>query len=135
MNCDSWLEPKNSLIAATTGRALISDAEVVDVVWDLLLARRVVELDQLAEERDEVALLEDPQLALADAREDVLLVAAQALVDLVAADAAEVEPARVEEEALQQVARVVDGRGIARPDAAVQPEPRDLGLAGGVLVE
>src|SRR6202022_2013160 len=69
-------------------------AEVVDVVRDLLLARRVVELDQLAQEGDEVALLQDPQLALADAREDVLFIPTQALVDLIAADAAEVEPAR-----------------------------------------
>src|SRR5439155_823823 len=65
-------------------------AEVVDVVRDLPLARRVVELDQLAEERDEVALLEDSQLTLADTLENVLLVAAQALVHLVSADAAEV---------------------------------------------
>ena len=28
MNCESWLEPKNSLIAATTGRALIRLADV-----------------------------------------------------------------------------------------------------------
>src|SRR5919201_332838 len=28
MNCDSWLDPKNSLMAATTGRALIKDAAV-----------------------------------------------------------------------------------------------------------
>ncbi len=28
MNWDSWLEPKNSLMAATTGRALISEAAV-----------------------------------------------------------------------------------------------------------
>src|SRR5439155_26848325 len=94
-------------------------AEVVDVIGDLLLARRVVELDQLAQEGDEVTLLEDPQLALADALEDVLLVAAQALVDLVPADAAEVEPARVEEQRLQQVAGVVDRGGVTRPDAAV----------------
>jgi len=40
-------------------------AEVVDVVGDLLLARRVVELDQLAQEGDEVTLLQDPQLTLA----------------------------------------------------------------------
>ena len=110
-------------------------AEVVDVVGDLLLARRVVQLDELAEEGDEVALLQDPQLPLPDALEDVLLIAAEALVDLIASDAAEVEPARVEEQALQQVARVVDGRGIARPDAAVELEERVLGLVRGVLVE
>jgi hypothetical protein len=39
---------------------------VVDVVGDLLLTGRVVELDQFADEGDEVALLQDPQLALAD---------------------------------------------------------------------
>jgi hypothetical protein len=73
--------------------------------------------------------------ALADALEDVLLVAAQALVDLLAADAAEVEPARVEEQRLQRVAGVVDGRRIARPDTAVQLEERVLGLHRRVLVE
>src|SRR4029077_10679109 len=97
-------------------------------------ARRVVQLDELAKERDEVSLLKDAQLTLADAREDVLLIAAQALVDLVAADTAEVEPARVEEEALQQVAGVVDRRRIARPDAAVQLEECVLCLHRRVLV-
>ncbi len=110
-------------------------AEVVDVVRDLLLARRVVQLDELANEGDEVALLEDAQLAPADALEDVLLVAAQALVDLVAADTAEVEAARVEEQRLQQVASVVDRRRVAGPDAAVQLEQSVLGLGRGVLVE
>src|SRR5438552_12828678 len=108
---------------------------MVDVVRDLLLALRVVELDQLAQERDEVALLEDAQLTLADAREDVLLIAAQPLVDLVAADAAEVETARVEEQRLQQVARVVHARRVAWADAAVQLEERLLSLGRRVLVE
>src|SRR5229473_298461 len=116
-------------------RAYAAVAEMVDVVRDLLFARCVVQLDQLAQESDEVSLLEDAQLALADAREDVLLIAAQALVDLVPADAAEVEAARVEEEALQQVAGVVDGRRVAWPDAAVQLEEGVLGLHRGVLVE
>ena len=111
-------------------RAHPAVAEVVDVVGDLLLARGVVQLDELAQERDEVALLEDAQLTLADALEDVLLVAAQPLVDLVAADAAEVEAARVEEQRLEQVARVVHRRRVARPDAAVELEERVLGLRG-----
>src|SRR5439155_3183509 len=110
-------------------------AEVVDVIGDLLLARRVVELDQLAQEGDEVALLEDAQLALADALEDVFLVAAEPLVDLVAADAAEVEAARVEEQRLEKVARVVDRRRVAGPDAAVQLKQGVLDLVRRVLVE
>ena len=34
MNCESWLEPKNSLMAATIGRMLMSDCGVmlVDIV-------------------------------------------------------------------------------------------------------
>src|SRR6266550_88629 len=110
-------------------------AEVVDVIGDLLLARRVVELDQLAQEGDEVALLEDAQLALADALEDVFLVAAEPLVDLVAAYAAEVETARVEEQRLEKVSRVVDRRRVAGPDAAVQLEQGVLDLVRRVLVE
>src|SRR2546427_2143423 len=110
-------------------------AEVVDVVRDLLLARRVVELDQLAQESDEVSLLEDAQLTLPDTLEDVLLVTAQALVDLVPADAAEVEPARVEEQRLEQVARVVYGRRVAGADTTVQLEECVLDLVRGVLVQ
>src|SRR4029077_6538673 len=116
-------------------RADTAVAEVVDVIRDLLLARRVVELDQLAQEGDEVTLLENPELTLADAREDVRLVAAQTLVHLVPADSTEVEAARVEEQALQQVAGVVDRRRIARTDAPVELEERVLGLHRRVLVE
>src|SRR5205814_5100240 len=110
-------------------------AQVVDVVGNLLLARGVVQLDQLADEGDEVALLEDPELTPADAVEDVLLVTSEALVDLVTADATEVEAARVEEQRLQQVARVVHRRRIAGADAAVELEQSLLGLGGRVLLE
>ena len=41
MNCDSWLEPKNSLIAATTGRALMSDADVT-VCGSLIVMRSLM---------------------------------------------------------------------------------------------
>src|SRR5207302_3889130 len=94
-------------------------AEVVDVVGEAAAAP-VVELDQAPDDLHEVALLEDPEGAIAHALDDLLLGPAQALVDLVAADPAEVEATGVEEEALKQVAGVVDGRGIARPDALVE---------------
>jgi len=41
MNWESWLEPKNSLMAATTGRALINDAEVT-VVGSLMVMRSLM---------------------------------------------------------------------------------------------
>ena len=109
-------------------------AEVVDVIGDAAAAP-VVELDEAADDLDEVALLEDPQLAVADALDDLLLRPAQALVDLVAADPAEVEAAGVEEEALEQVAGVVDRCGIARPDALVELDQGVVGRHRGVLLE
>src|SRR5947209_8094214 len=99
MNWDSWLEPKNSLIAATTGRALIREA------------------------------------AVAHALDDLLLGPAQAFVDLVAADPAEVEAAGVEEEALEQVAGVVHGCGVTRPDALVELDQGIVGRHRRVLIE
>ena len=110
-------------------------AEVVDVVRDLLVAGRVVQLEQLAQDGDQVTLLEDAEVLVADALLDLLGGPAEALVDLVAADAAEVEAAAREEEALEQGARVVDARRIARADAAVQLEQGVVRAQRRVLVE
>ena len=40
MNCESWLVPKNSLMAATTGRMLISEVGVMDSTsWVVIRSR------------------------------------------------------------------------------------------------
>ena len=57
------------------------------------------------------------------------------LVDLVAADLAQVVAAEVEEQRVQQRARVVRVGRVARAQAAVELEQRLLGVAGRVLVE
>jgi hypothetical protein len=80
--------------------------------WFVSLAGAVVELDQLLDDGDEVLVLEDAHVLLG--------VEAQLAVELVAADAAEVEPTRVEEEGLQQAAGVVDGGRISGPDLLVE---------------
>ena len=67
------------------------------------------QLDELADERDDVVLGQRARLEVD--------VEAEALVELVAADAREVVALRVEEELVEQVARVVDATA-ARPGAA-----------------
>jgi len=60
---------------------------------------------------------------------------AQPLVDLVAADPAQVEAARVEEQALEQVAGVVDARRITRPTRRYELEKGVVGPRRGVLLK
>ena len=60
---------------------------------------------------------------------------AQLLVDLVAADAAEVVALRIEEETLEQAARVRHRRRIARAEAAVDFLEGFLFVVGRILLE
>ncbi len=82
---------------------------VLGVVGLLGHAEDLREVDQLADERDDVVLGQRARLEVD--------VQAEPLVELVAADAREVVALRVEEELVEQVARVVDATA-ARPGAA-----------------
>ena len=45
MNCESWLVPKNSLMAATTGRMLISEVGVMDSTsWVVIRSRTTLSM-------------------------------------------------------------------------------------------
>ena len=59
----------------------------------------------------------------------------ETLVELVAADPRQVVALRVEEQAPQQVARVLQGRGLARPLLLEHLDDRLLLALGGVLLE
>ena len=163
LNCDSWLPPKNSLLAATTGRMLMSSfgspsrlddrhalahdrsirrsprgllldeltdgahatvAEVVDVVR---VALAVVQLDDLADDADEVVVGER---ALRHGE-----VEAELAVQLVAADLREVVAAEVEEQRLHEVAGVVDGRRVTRTQTLVDLDQTLVRVRGGVAVQ
>ena len=87
-----------------------ADAAVAQVVDVVRLVFVVVDADLLPDDRDEVVLRERALLDVG---------VGQTLVELVAADAAEVVAARVEEEAVEQAAGVFVGGGIAGAQAAV----------------
>ena len=185
---DSCEEPKNSLIAATTGRMLMSVcgviastswvvmrsrttrsmrlradaqlvldeladrahpavAEVVDVVGEVA-GVAVVQLHDVADRREDVGLrqrevgavaahvdvrLRDRQVEALEAELRVLL--RELLRHLVAADLREVVALRVEEEVLEQRARRVGGRRLARTQLAVDVDERLVGARGVVLLE
>ncbi len=105
-------------------RADAAVAQVVDVVGP---AFAVVEADDLAHDGEEVR-----------GREDSLrsLVPAQSLVDLVAADLAQVVAPRVEEQRRDEPLGVVDRRRVAGPQAPVELQQcLFLGLGAGVAVK
>ena len=91
------------------------------------VADAVVELDHHLDDLDQVLLGQDP-LDLGDLQ-------AEPAVDLVAADLAEVVAAEVEEQRVDQVARVLDRRRVARAQAPVELEQRVVGALGRVLGE
>ena len=98
-------------------------AEVVDVVHVLRVA---AQLQQEADHRDDVLEVDDP---LAERRREPELG-----VELEPADAREVVLLRVQEHALEQVARRVERRRVARPHAAVDLDQRLLGSLDRVLL-
>ena len=106
-------------------------AEVVDVVLGMEAA---VALDQVSDDGRDVLAGDRPALAReldAEPRGDRV----ELLVELVAADPAEVVAAEVEEQALDQLAGVVAGGRIARAELLVDLD-QGLGLgAGQVLVQ
>ena len=175
MNCESCEEPKNSLIAATTGRMLMSVcgviastswvvmrsrttrsmrreadaelvldeladrahpavAEVVDVVGEVA-GVAVVQLHEVRDRREDVGLGErevaaavldvrvrDREVEALEAEQRVLL--RELLRHLVAADLGLVVALRVEEEVLEQRARRVGRRRLARTQLAVDVDER-----------
>ena len=186
MNWLSWLEPKNSLIAATTGpdvdqrlrrdrldvlgrHALAHDplhareadahlvldeladrahpavAEVVDVVGEVV-GVVVVQLHEVRHRGEDVGLRElvvdraglgvgvrDREVEALERELGVLV--AQLLRHLVAADLGHVVALRVEEEVLEQRARGVGRRRLARAQLAVDVDERGVGVLGVVLLE
>src|ERR687890_2395728 len=118
MNCDSCDEPKNAWMTALTVRPDAAIAEMVDVVH---VPASLVQLDEVPDDLHEVLLREHRQVARR--------VEAEALVDLVPADAAEVVALRAEEQALERLlGRQRIGR-VAGPQQAVDLLERQL-LAG-----
>ena len=107
-------------------------AEVVDVVR---LAVAVVELDDLADDRHEVLVVEDPAILVPRALARLFLADPEVLVELEPADLGEVEAACVEEQRVEQVARVLHRGRIARADLAVQLDERLLDSRAAVLLE
>ncbi len=113
--------------AGETHRELVGDqlayrpnatvAQVIDVVH---VPASLVQLDEVAQDRDEIVLRED--------RGARLLLQVQALVDLVAADASEVVALRREEEALQRLFRRLLVRCVAWPQEGIDRVER-LALA------
>ena len=113
-------------------RAHPAVAEVVDVVG---LAHAVVERDQLADDRDEVLVVEDPALLVQGPLPGLVLGDAEVLVQLEAPHLAEVEAAGVEEERAEQVAGVLHRGRVAGADLAVELDQRLLDGGGGVLLQ
>ncbi len=107
-------------------------AEVVDVVR---LPLAVVERDQLADDGDEVLVVQHPPFLVQGPFPGLVLGDAQVLVQLEAADLAQVKAAGVEEERAEQVAGVLHRGRIAGPDLAVELDQRLLDRAGGVLLQ
>jgi hypothetical protein len=100
------------------------DAEVIDVVHD---ADAALQADEVLGRGDDVGALEDALLELN--------LEAKLLVDLVAADAAEVVALRIEEQALEQGLGVRRGRRLARAEALVDLLQRFLLVAGRILLQ
>ena len=107
-------------------------AEVVDVVG---LAHAVVERDQLADDRDEVLVVQHPPFLVQGPLPGLVLGDAQVLVQLEAAHLAQIKAARVEEERAEQVAGVLHRGRVAGADLAVELDQRLLDRAGGVLFQ
>ncbi len=123
-----------ALGAGQAGAALVreefpdgTDAAATEVIDIVSRALALAEADDVLGGGDDVVVGQD-----AGGQVDV---DAELLVDLVAADAAQVIALVVEEEALEQDLRVRDGRGIAGAEAAVDLLQRLVGVAGGVLLE
>ena len=98
--------------------------EVVDVVDD---AVALAELDEILGGLDDVLGIQDTGLEVG--------LEAELLVDLVAADAAEIVALRIEEEALEEGLGVGGGRRLAGTEALVDFLERLLLVAGRVLLE
>ena len=114
--------------------AVGADAAVAEVVDVVLGVEAAVALDQVADDRRDVLAGDRPALAReldAHARGD----AVELLVELVAADPAEVVAPEVEEQALDQLAGVVAGGRVARAQLLVDLDQRLVGRLGEVLVE
>ena len=106
-------------------------AEVVDVVQR---AFAVAQADEVADGGDEVLLLQRARLVVGGAAEG-LEESAELLLDLVAADAAEVVAAGIEEEALEHLPRVGGRGGVAGAQLAVEVLERVVHARGGVLAD
>ena len=168
MNCESWLPPKNSFMAATTGRMLISALGVaLSVSWIVMrslttrsmrsrptrkafwISSPLARMRRLPRWSMSSGLPWSPLLSSISwptiaAMSSLLMVRSveqgdahplgdgvQLLVDLVAADAAQVVAAEVEEQALDELLGVVTGGRIARAQLLVD---LDQGLAARVGV-
>src|SRR5256886_16073956 len=108
--------PRSTLFPYTTLFRSPAVAEVVDVVR---VAASLPQLDQVADDRDEVVLGED-RVVLRD-------VDLEPLVDLVAAHPPQVVPLGVEEQPLERLPRRLEVRRLARPQQRVDLLQR-LGL-------
>ncbi len=106
-------------------------AEVVDVIGG---AQAVVELDEVADDDGDV-FLGDGALDIRQLDAHAVGHRAQLLVELVAADAAEVIAAEVEEEALDQLLGVVTCGRVAGAQLLVDLDERLYARRGGVLLE
>ena len=106
-------------------------AQVVDVVLGVEAA---VGLDQVADDRGDV-LAGDRALLAGELDAHARRHAIQLLVELVPPDPAEVVPAEVEEQALDELAGVVRGGRIAGAQLLVDLDQRLVGRLGEVLVE
>ena len=113
--------------------AIGADAAVAEVVDVVRRAHAVVQLDQVADDGGDVLLADRPLAGQRDAHP--VGDRAELLVDLVAADAAEVVAAEVEEQALDQLLGVVTGRRVARAQLLVDLDQRFLTGVGAVLLE
>ena len=105
---------------------------MVDVVR---LPLAVVERDELADDGDEVLVVQHPPFLVQGPLPGLVLGDAQVLVQLEATDLAQIKAAGVEEERAEQVAGVLHRGRIAGPDLAVELDQRLLDRAGGVLLQ
>ena len=105
-------------------RAHPAAAKVIDVVGHPLAAAKP---DKILHRRDKILLRKNP-LILADLE-------AELLVDFVASDAAEVVALRVEEQALEHAAGILDGRRITWAQLAVDILQGLVLVMGGILLQ
>src|SRR3954454_9270463 len=114
--------------------AVGADAPIAQVVDVVLVVEAAVRLDEVADDGRDVLAGDRPALAgKLDAHP--LGDAVQLLVELVAADAAEVVAPEVEEQALDQLAGIVRRGRIARAQLLVDLDERLVGRLREVLVE